>query len=127
MLSNYKNKTTATGLKIMGLNICLTPERTQAVSIFDASITHNLRRMADACGLYEALWRPEELKDNPQKAGDLIPTLEVGLARLRSNKETLLDFSPENGWGTYDDLFLFVEGYLSACKAHPSAVISVSR
>jgi hypothetical protein len=29
--------------------------------VFDANITHNLNKMADAAGIYEACWRPEEI------------------------------------------------------------------
>lgn len=31
--------------------------------LFDANITHNLNRMAGAAGIYDALWRPDEMYD----------------------------------------------------------------
>ena len=31
--------------------------------LYSANITHNLGKMADAAGLYEALWRPHRLKE----------------------------------------------------------------
>ncbi len=81
--------------------------------------------MAREAGLYQALWRPEELKIN--KACELIPLLETGLARLKSDPEHFRTFNPDNGWGSYEGLVQFVEDYLAACKEAPRYIVSVSR
>ena len=53
---------------------------------FSANITRNLVPMADACGLFPALWHPESLAADPTGeyalAYDLIGPLEAGLAQL---------------------------------------------
>ena len=41
--------------------------------VYSANITHNLTKMADEAGIYECLWRPEEI--GITKAGQLIEPL----------------------------------------------------
>jgi hypothetical protein len=88
---------------------------------FYGKITHNLTAMAAHCGLYEALWRPEE--HGFVKALQLIPVLKEGLEKLRTSKETCLLLSPENGWGTYGHLVSFTGLYLEACEKYPESII----
>lgn len=35
--------------------------RRERPCLYDANITHNLNRMADEAGIYEHVWRPEEI------------------------------------------------------------------
>lgn len=107
----------------MSLDVTLT--EMQPCAVFDANITHNLTAMADAAGIYEALWRPEELKI--RHAVELIPLLEAGLANLKSDPEHFKQFNASNGWGLYEHFVPFVERYLEACREHPNAEVSVSR
>ncbi len=94
-------------------------------TLFSRNITHNLNRMADAAGIYKALWRPEEI--GASKARELEPILTEGLARLRSDPEHYKKLNPENGWGSYEGLVLFVEEYLKACRLYPDLNVKVSR
>ena len=114
-------------------------------TVYDANITHNLGKMADEAGIYEALWRPHRLKEcynipesdhqaewkfeeeNKTTAKDIIPLLEKGLADLKSRPEHFEKFNSPNGWGLYEHLVSFVEKYLEACKEYPDAIIEVSR
>lgn len=107
----------------MSLDVTLTAMR--PVVVFDGNITHNLNAMAKQAGIYEALWRPEELPIT--KAGDLVPRLQKGLAFLRDNPEVCKQHNPENGWGTYEGLVSFVEKYLKACEANADADIKAWR
>ena len=93
--------------------------------MFEANITHNLGKMAQEAGLYEYLWRPEEIEII--KAGQLIDYLREGLHRLKSDPEKFKAFNPPNGWGTYEGLVEFVQNYLDACYEHPDARVEVSR
>lgn len=93
--------------------------------VYAANITHNLNRMADAAGIYQTLWRPEEI--GITHALELIVPLQSGLALLRSDPERFKQLNPENGWGTYEGLVEFVERYLVACENYPAAAVSVSR
>ena len=113
--------------------------------VYWANITHNLGKMADEAGVYEALWRPHRLKEgynilesdhqaewkfeeeNKTTAKDIIPLLEKGLADLKSRPEHFEKFNSSNGWGTYEHFVTFVEKYLEACKEYPDAIIEVSR
>lgn len=93
--------------------------------VFDGNITHNLNKMADAAGIYEHLWRPDEI--NITKAKELIEPLREGLHKLKLEPEKYKTFNPENGWGSYDGLVSFVENYLNACYQYPDADVKVSR
>ncbi len=95
------------------------------VTVFELNITHNLGRMADIFGLYQALWCPEELEI--KKAHDLIPSLAMGLAKLIAEPDKARELNPENGWGSYEGLVTFVKSYLSACIENPDADVSVSK
>jgi hypothetical protein len=93
--------------------------------IYEDNITHNLNKMAQEAGIYEALWRPEEI--GITHARQLIPILEKGLAELRAHPEIYEQFNPANGWGNYVGLVTFVRDYLDACKQDPDAIVEVSR
>ena len=93
--------------------------------VFDANITHNLGKMADAAGIYYACWRPEEI--NCKLARDIIPILEKGYEDMKSRPDYFKQFDSPNGWGLYIHFLPWVEKYLEACKTYPDAEISVSR
>lgn len=93
--------------------------------VFEYNITHNLNKMATEAGIYEILWRPDEV--GITKAAQLIEPLEKGLVLLRAEPERFKAFNPSNGWGSYEGLVLFVQEYIEACVKHPDAEVSVSR
>lgn len=93
--------------------------------VFNYNITHNLNVMAEAAGIYQHLWRPEEL--GITKAWQLIQPLREGLALLEAKPGTFKAFNPVNGWGSYEGLVKFVRAYLEACEQWPEAEIGVSR
>jgi len=93
--------------------------------VFDFNITHNLCEMADAAGIYKAMWRPEEIPVTT--AGQLIPLLEAGIEKLMADPAKFEAMNPENGWGDYAGLLRVARRYLAACKDHPNATIQVSR
>lgn len=94
-------------------------------TVYNGNITHNLGKMARAAGIYEALWRPEEVAII--KAYQLIDVLGCGLFKLISRPDLFKEFNPENGWGSYEGLVEFVSNYLKACIDHPHATIKVWR
>lgn len=93
--------------------------------LYESNITHNLNSMADAAGIYLALWKPEEL--NITKAKELISILEKGLLMLIHDPEYYEQFNSPNGWGLYKDFVPFVENYLEACKKYPHTIIEIGR
>ena len=94
-------------------------------TIYSSNITHNLNKMAEAAGIYEALWRPDEI--GIYEANQLIPILKGGLERLKKFPDMFKTLNPSNGWGDYDGLVKFVEEYLEACENNPDASVRVSR
>ena len=114
-------------------------------SLYCDNITHNLGRMAEKAGIYEALWRPHRLRSDYNirqadftaedefeasvviRAKEIIPYLEKGLADLKARPTYYEQFNSPNGWGLYKHFVPFVEGYLNACKQYPDAIVEVSR
>lgn len=97
----------------------------QPVEVYDANITHNLGRMAEAAGIYECLWRPEEI--GITKAAQMIEPLTAGLKKLKRAPVKYSKLDSPNGWGRYVHFVPFVERYLKACIANPDAEVRASR
>ncbi|TVM03002.1 MAG: hypothetical protein CV087_07595 [Candidatus Brocadia sp. WS118] len=93
--------------------------------IYTANITHNLNKMADEAGIYQHLWRPDEI--GITNAEQLIEPLQRGLQLLKSDPEKFKKFNPSNGWGNYEGLVNFVHDYLKACVENPDADVVVWR
>ena len=93
--------------------------------VYSANITHNLNTMAEAAGIYECLWRPDEI--GITLAAQLIDPLSHGLQELCRDPERFRSLNPPNGWGSYEVLVSFVEKYLLACIKYPEATVEVSR
>lgn len=89
------------------------------------NITHNLGKMAGEAGIYQALWRPEEI--GCKKAADIVPLLTEGLAKLKADPEHYKQFDSPNGWGLYIHFVPFVERVLDDCRTYPDAELEVSR
>lgn len=92
---------------------------------YSANITHNLNKMAKAAGIYEPLWRPEEI--GITHARQLIEPLRAGLARLEADPAHYEQFNASNGWGLYEHFVPWVRRYLRACEDYPDATVHVSR
>lgn len=107
----------------MSLDVYL--EEMKPTAVYSANITHNLNRMAEAAGIYQHLWRPDEL--GVKEARELIAPLREGVARLKAEPDRFRALEPENRWGTYEDFVPWVEDYLAACEAHPGAAVRVWR
>jgi len=107
----------------MGLSVYLNVIK--PVAIYSNNITHNLAMMADEAGIYEALWRPDEV--GITKASQLIEPLTKGLNALLKNSARFKEYNSPNGWGTYEGLVDFVRGYLDACIANPDSDVEAER
>jgi len=92
--------------------------------VFSANITHNLTHMADKAGLLEVVWEPASL--GYTRAAQLIAGLESGLQRLKSDRRYFEQFNAPNGWGLYEHLVPWLEKYLEACRAHPTARVETN-
>jgi hypothetical protein len=107
----------------MSLDVWLRAKRPTTVHKFN--ITHNLNDMAQACGLYEVMWRPKEI--GVTTAEQAIPFLRSGIKCLTERRDELRALEPDNGWGTWESLFDAATGYLAACQENPDAEIEVWR
>jgi hypothetical protein len=113
--------------------------------LYGANITHNLGDMADAAGLYEALWRPHRLKEgynipekdydaeykfeeeNPVKAHEIISIIEKGLEDMIARPEYYETFNSSNGWGMYHNFVPWIEEYLQALNEYPESFVECDR
>lgn len=107
----------------MSLDVHLT--KVMPTDVYWSNITHNLGEMAEEAGIYNALWRPDEI--GITQAAQLIEPLQAGLSLLKSDPVRFKKFNASNGWGTYEHFVPFVEKYLEACQDNPDAEVSVSR
>ena len=107
----------------MSLDVYLTIRK--PVAVHNGNITHNLGAMAKEAGIYQHLWRPEEI--GITTAAQLIEPLRVGLELLKSDPDRFRKHNAPNGWGMYEHFVPFVAEYLAACEAHPNASVRVSR
>lgn len=94
------------------------------IEVFTLNITHNLTQMAIKCGIYYALWKPEEI--NCKYAEEIIAILEEGYIELKMFPDYYKKYEAKNGWGLYIHFVPFVKKVLDACKKYPSALIKVS-
>ncbi len=122
--------------------VTLEPKREE---VYSTNITHNLGKMADEAGIYEALWRPYQLKpgydipednyvaeyeyeeSNPVRAHEIIEIVEKGLEDMKVRPKHYEKFNSPNGWGMYQHFVPFVENYLKALKEFPEAQVVCSR
>ena len=113
--------------------------------VYSANITHNLGKMAGEAGIYEALWRPYQLKEgynipeddhkaeweyedaNPVKASEIIEIIEKGLADMKARPKHYEKFNSSNGWGMYHNFVPWIEEYLKALKEFPEAQVECDR
>lgn len=99
--------------------------RRETERLYTANITHNLTAMADAAGIYEQLWRPDEI--GMVKAAQLIEPLRAAVALMKADPATFEAHNPANGWGSYAHFVPWIERYLAACEEYPDADVNVSR
>ena len=132
----------------MGLDIYLKdPTSTyETESLWEGNLTHNLTDMAEAVGIYEAVWRPYRLLkhydkifcNDPENESDfemfnvvigelIIPIIEKGLKKLKENPEYYKKYDSPNDWGTYKDFVKFLEEYLTALKKYPKSIVITDR
>ena len=93
--------------------------------VFSADITHNLNAMAEEAGIYELVWRPEEVPVG--SASDLIGPLQAAIAEMERNPDRFRKHNAPNGWGLYEHFVPWLRRYLAACEQYPDAIVKVSR
>lgn len=88
-------------------------------TLFEANITHNLTTMWSEAGVYDALYKSEG-----EHAHNVLPTLEAGLERLKSDPT---QFNAENSWGLYKHAVPWLEELALHFKKFPNATIEVGK
>lgn len=81
--------------------------------------------MAEVAGIYQHLWRPDEL--GLTRAHQLIDALQAGLDLMKADPARFEALNPENNWGSYKGFVPWVEQYLAACRQYPDAFVTVWR
>lgn len=83
------------------------------------NITHNLTDMAEALGVYQMLWRPEEIPG--LKAKDMLEPLGKAIAELSINPRKYKKYEAPNGWGTIEHFLPWLKKVREACEEYPEA------
>lgn len=91
----------------------------------DFNYTHNCGTMAAKAGIYEVVWRPEEI--GIEFAGQVIEPLEKGIRLMESDPARFEKLNPSNGCGSYKTFLPFLKEYLEVCREYPKAKINASR
>jgi len=107
------------------MSLDITLSQVQETDVYDANITHNLNEMAEALGIYKALWRPEEI--GITKANQLIKPLRKAIEEMEDHPSVYKKLDADNGWGTYGDFLPWLRGLLHACVKHPEAKVTAYR
>lgn len=94
-------------------------------SMWSANMTHNLNKIAIEAGVYECLWRPDEI--GVKYARDNISNLRFALGIFYSKYDELKKLNPSNGWGDIDGLIEVAQEFLKACMEYPNAIIECDR
>jgi hypothetical protein len=89
------------------------------------NVTHNLNKMAEAVGLSEILWHPEEI--GITSASQMIIPIEKAIKELEANPDKYKTYNPPNGWGNFDIFVSFCKSVLRTCQENPDAVIEAGR
>ena len=98
----------------MSLDVTLTAVRPTEVT--SANITHNLVPMAKEAGIYQHLWRPDEI--GITKAAELILPYPLGCCcwnKLSGSRHLI-----RQTVGAGEHFVPFVRHYLEACEANPT-------
>ena len=88
--------------------------------VFDTNITHNLSRMWDVVGVYDALYESEG-----KRPGDYIEVLRAGVADMEANPDKYEALNSPNGWGTYKHALPWLKEVLAAYEQYPDGRIGV--
>ena len=126
-----------------GSTIAVYPEdRVVEETKWHANITHNMNEMAmhvpthytidgevyDS-DLYMILWRPEEIG-----IGNICNNTDVvaqgilhGMTYMMEHRKELLQYNPDNGWGSYDAFLPWLMDYWKACVENPGCEIQTWR
>jgi hypothetical protein len=110
-------------LKFPDYDVNLYEEETNVV--FHGNITHNLNRMAKFLGVYEVLWRPDEI--GIFYANEVINPLREAIHKMKLTPDEYKKYNPANGWGSYEQLLELMEKYLEVCYIFPQSKIEISR
>lgn len=98
---------------------------TSGECVYSANITHNLGRMASEAGCYDACWRPDE--HGITTAAQVAEKLRPAIALMKADPDRFKAHDSPNGWGLYVNFLPWLERYLAACEANPTARVEVSR
>lgn len=101
-------------------------------TVFDINITHNLNEMARALGVYEILWRPDELAENAMVdkiyVKNFLKPINGSIEELATNMDYYQsEYGPKNGWGSAETLLKDLRLIRNAIEENPDGYFVASR
>lgn len=121
-----------------GSTMAFLPDGEREEKEWHSSVTHNMGTMAEhipttyhvgeddySNDLYSVVWRPDEYGiANTSIVGEALGN---GIAYMVTHRKELEQFSPENGWGSYDSFLYWLIAYKQQCDENPDCDIEVWR
>lgn len=98
------------------------PDGPEWHEVYNANITHNLGRMWQCAGVYDALY-----ESHGKTAVDILPALEVGCDFMLTYPDECKKHNAPNGWGLYEHAVPWLQKLIAACRRYPKATVKVSR
>lgn len=112
-------------------------------TIWDGNITHNMGVMASHIpvnyrneddtvafmgSLYDIVWRADNIGDPFfLNTAPMVDVLSDGICYMIQHRLELLQYNPDNGWGSYDDFLNWLISYKNQCEDNPNCKIEISR
>lgn len=83
------------------------------------NITHNCNKHAEALGIYQILWRSQEVAGGVT-GRSLGKACALALIELLDNGDAYTQYDDPKGWGTTKDFTAFIGRVLQACAKYPN-------
>lgn len=68
----------------------------------------------------------ELIIDKGQRAGDMLATLEAGVAAMKADPDRFRAMEPANGWGDFEGALAYLEWMAANCREWPEQPVEVS-
>lgn len=94
----------------------------ETVEFYSCNITHNISQMWRESGCYDVIY-----SDSPVPVEEAIPVLEKAVDYFTKNKKSLERLNSKNGWGLYEDAYIFISKLLAECKKRPKTILIINK
>ena len=95
---------------------------TEKQDVFGINITHNLNKMWEKAGCYNALYLSEN-----KCASEIISSLKSAFLTMKENPQFYTLLESDNKWGTYQTALNSLNEIIEACELNLHSLIKISK